>query len=597
VAKNLILSLTVDLKAKIIRKRSLLDHIYNDADPNTTQLNKRTMQDAKRKYISDVVICTYDKRCYSVIDIDFDHSPASLPIPTLNISHAQYFLQRKKIQLKYPNAKPMIAVLGRNNAKIYLPAECVCINELETFVKQKLPQIASFTPAKRHGGIEEMRRYLTPGAQKTKGVGGNLLPALGIVVKDQRIKVKVEVMDVPTMMAAGVPLPSRTNWDSSMKKANYKVERGFAQMNTVVVYHQSLEQQYKSVYDIICNMVNRHQSAYRFPVKPFSVVKAGDNNKHWGAVERHFSSTKETTNTFVIDLCKPPRRQASDPAYSTVKHLLAKQGYLSQFVNFNTCDHNGNSPQNKSMAILTGVARQILGKCGVRVWWVQIPREIPVPAVFVGVDVFHAPRKYMVEAGKRVSTRKSVAAIVVQVIRSHNEKDNKDADIYSETFEREAGQEMELGGAIGQTVSNALSMLRVNPMSCIVWRDGVDIPAVNTVAGQEIPAVRRALAVAPKIVGAGPSKLSPQVPLSYIVVQKRIATKFLTVDGKSSIPCGSLITGLQGTEYRTFYINGTSPSNSTSKPARFIIAHIDRGIGAPQDPVKSIAKLSWALCK
>jgi hypothetical protein len=30
----------------------------------------------------------------------------------------------------------------------------------------------------------------------------------------------------------------------------------------------------------------------------------------------------------------------------------------------------------------------------VRIWWVNIPKSVPLPAVFVGVDVFHAPRKF-----------------------------------------------------------------------------------------------------------------------------------------------------------------------------------------------------------
>lgn len=588
------LSLTVDLRAKVIRKRSLLDHIYKGDNPNSKKLDKRAIAEAKRNYGSEIVICTYDKRCYSVVDLDFEHSPASLPVPGQNMSHAEYFKTRKNRPLKYPDVRPIIAVLGRNNKKIYLPAEYVCINELEPFVKQQLPLIASFKPNVRHEGIEEMRRYLTPGGQKTKGVGGGLLPALGIILKDERVKVGVEVLALPTMMAAGMSIPkSSKNWDPIIKKADYKVDRGIVNMNVVVVFHKSLNQS-KDIYDIITKMVNNHKSPYRFPPRPM-VVQAGDNNEHWGAVERHFSSTKQTKNVFVLDFSKPPRRQALDPAYSAVKYILTKHGYLSQFVNFNTCDH-GNAPEKKSIPILQGVARQILGKCGVRVWWVSIPKEIPMPAIFIGVDVFHAPRKYKAEAGKRVSTKKSVAAIVVQVVRSHNEKDNRNADVYSETFERDAGQEMDLGQSMCQTVTNALKYLKVNPMSCIVWRDGVGTPAVKTVASQEIPAVRKALTLASTTVGVASAKVPKQIPLSYIVVQKRISTKFLTADGKFGLPAGSLITGIQGIEHQTFYINGTSPPNSTAKPARFIIANVDKGFVAESKSMKLMADVSWALC-
>ncbi len=591
------LSLTVDLRAKVIRTRSLLDNLCNDQDPNNYRFDRQTINDARRKYEGEVVICTYDKRCYSVMDLDFDNSPASLPIDGQNISHAQYFIEKKKIPLKYPNASPIVAVLGRNNSRIYLPAELVCVNELDATVKQRLPMIASFKPKERHDAIEEMRRYLTPGGQKTRGIGGGLLPALGVVLQNSRIKVDVEVLPLPLMKAAGMTIPPEKGnmWAPLISRADYRVRSGQVEMNVVVVYHRSLNRNFHMVYSKIRDLVNNFNSSYRFSNEPYAVVEAGDERDHWGAVERHFGG-RQPENVFVLDLAKPPRRQALDAAYSIVKHILTQHGYLSQFVNFNTYDHGNPRDQRKSSTILQGVARQILSKCGVRVWWVNLPREIPMPAVFVGVDVFHAPRKYNAQAGKRTG-KESVAAIVVQVIRSHEEQDNKDAEVYSETFRRNAGNEMELGQCMNQTVANALRALRVSPMCCIVWRDGVGSPAINTVADQEIPAVRQALTAASSTIQDSAQGIPRNIPLSYIVVQKRIATKFLTIDGEYPLPCGSLVVGLQGTEHGTFYINGTSPPYSTPKPARFVIANLDEnGFGPDEGSTKVMADLSWALC-
>jgi hypothetical protein len=590
-------ALTVDLRAKVIRTRSLLDTLCKDQDPSRYRFSSHEVEDARRRYIGEVVICTYDKRCYSVVDLDFEHSPASLPVQGQDMSHAEYFINKKKIPLKYPDARPIVAVLGRNNSTIYLPTELVCVNELDPMVKQRLPMIASFKPSIRHGAIEEMKRYLAPGAQKTKGVGGGLLPALGIVLKDSRIKVGVEVLPLPLMRAAGMTIPpERANmWAPIINRANYRVNDGQVEMNVVVVYHRSLGRSYSGVFERVRDMVNTFNSSYRFSHQPYAVVEAGDDRDHWGAVERHFSGN-QPKNVFVLDLAKPPRRQALDTAYSVVKHILTAGGYLSQFINFNTYDHGNPRDQRKSLTILQGVARQVLSKCGVRVWWVNLPREIPMPTIFVGIDVFHAPRKYNAQAGKRTS-KESVAAIVVQVIRSHEEIDNKNAEVYSETFRRTAGMEMELGSCMNQTVSNALAALRVNPMSCVVWRDGVGSPSINKVAGQEIPAVRQALANASLSIDDGSYGGVPRsIPLSYIVVQKRIATKFLTMDGERSLPCGSLVNGLQTSEHPTFYINGTSPPYSTPKPARFIIAEMDEGFGAPDNSNRVMADLSWALC-
>ena len=89
------------------------------------------------------------------------------------------------------------------------------------------------------------------------------------------------------------------------------------------------------------------------------------------------------SDTFVLDLSRPPRGQSSDPAYSVVKSYLGRGGYISQFVNFVTYNHDQPRDIKKSDIILSGVARQILSKCGVRIWWVSIPKSVPLPAVFV----------------------------------------------------------------------------------------------------------------------------------------------------------------------------------------------------------------------
>jgi aubergine-like protein len=582
------LSLSVDLRAKVIRTKSLMDNLCQGRNPESVKFDRRDIMEAQRKYQGEIVICTYDKKCYSVMDLDFDNSPASLPVQGTGMSHAEYFKERKGIDLRYPNTAPIIVVLGRNNRKIFLPAELVCANELDPMVKQKLPMIASFTPPERHQAIEEIRKYLVPGAQKTKGVGGGLLPALGIVVEDKRIKVPVEVLPLPLLMAAGVNIPKEKGnmWAPIISRADYRVDRNRAvEMNVVVVHHDSLRNNVPMIYEKIRDLVNKHNSHYRFSESPYGLISASNDDEHCKAVQGYFRE-RLPDNMFVLDLVKPPRRQALDAAYSVVKYLLTKNGYLSQFLNFNTHDHANARDQKasrKSITILQGLARQILSKCGARIWWVSLPREIKLPCVFVGVDVFHSPRKYSVIEGKKIA-KASVAAVVVQIVRSHEESENTHTEIFSQTFQRERGNEMGLGDSIKTTVSSALRIFNVNPMSCVMWRDGVGDPAIKQVAKEEIPSLREAL---------NRGNPNAAVPLSYLVVQKRISTKFLSVDGSSAIPLGSLVTKLQGPEYYTFYINGTSPPYSTPKPARFVIAEKDEKLELSN---KTIADLSWALC-
>lgn len=290
-------------------------------------------------------------------------------------------------------------------------------------------------------------------------------------------------------------------------------------------------------------------------------------------------------DAFIIDLSRPPRGQSSDPAYAVVKNYLGKGGYISQFVNFATYNHDQPRDIRKSTTILSGVSRQILAKCGVRLWWVNIPKSVPLPAVFVGVDVFHAPRKYDPKAGKRTA-KESVAAVIVNIVREHESKPNSKVEMYCETEVRAAGQEMNLDTVMNRCVANALSIFNVKPKSCFIWRDGVGDQAIKQTASEEIPAVKQALKAG--TVGAG--NANTDCPLAYIVCQKRINTKFLTENGEK-LPAGACVTDLQGDQYKTFYINGTGPPYSTPKPARFIIAERD-------DRLNNVSPtaLTWALC-
>jgi hypothetical protein len=244
-----------------------------------------------------------------------------------------------------------------------------------------------------------------------------------------------------------------------------------------------------------------------------------------------------------------------------------------QFVNFKTYRHDEPRDERRSDIILQGVSRQILQKVGVQLWWVKVPESLPLPAVFIGVDVFHAPRVFDPKT-KTKSARASCAAIVVQVVQ--NAKDGG-GGVYSETFERSAGLEYELGDALRQTVSNALKCLKVNPMSCIVWRDGIGEGAFETNATEEINAVREGLS-GQKVTGQQAPKNT--VPLAYVVCQKRIDTKFLanTAEGTFGAPSGTLVEGIQGLKHHTFYINGRAPPYSTPKPVRFITIQSDAAL-------------------
>lgn len=205
--------------------------------------------------------------------------------------------------------------------------------------------------------------------------------------------------------------------------------------------------------------------------------------------------------------------------------------------------------------------------------------------MFVGVDVFHAPMVYDVKNKKR-GRKASVAAIIVTVIRKTSQADQK-VEIFSKSFRRSCGKEYELGEPLEETVSEAKRLLKVEPQSVVIWRDGIGESADHH-AAEEIKGIRNALKKAPVGTKAGPIL---DVPLAYIVCQKRIATKLFTRDGKSGAPSGTMVTSLQGMQYQTFYINGRAPPYSTPKPVRFQCVTRDDGLNNVP-----LAELTWSEC-
>jgi hypothetical protein len=303
---------------------------------------------------------------YTVTGLNFKDSPNSLMVPSKGISHTQYF-QSKGVSLEWPDNKPMIEVEGRQNSRIFLPAELVMGNELD--VREMLPQVASFSPADRNKAIEVVKAFLQPGTQTS--TGGSLLPALGVVLHDARIVAQAKILSAPMLMVKGVQVPQEKaeHWAPMLARANFDVNPSKAvQLNVVVFYHRTIGQDgAMKTYDRIQHMVNSMKTFYRFGQKPLALVEAGDGDAHWGAVTKYFSG-KAPDNLFVLDFNKP--RTAADPAYPVVKHLLAKSGFLSQFVSFKTCAHDkhrDDRDKKKSDMILQGVARQILQKAGVSV--------------------------------------------------------------------------------------------------------------------------------------------------------------------------------------------------------------------------------------
>lgn len=290
--EKLQLMLTVDLTAKLIRTRSLLMNIYGTRNPNTTRFSDQEINEAKRRWIGQTVISKIDKKCHAIHDLVFEESAETLPVGDLNMSHADYFKERKNTTLEYPRAVPMVAVMGRNQQLIHLPPELICADELDDAIKMMLPKIASFDPETRNDAIDKVKKFLIPGAQKSRDQGG-LLPALGIVLKEERLKLTAEVLATPEVVSPGVKINTERNWAPQLARAKFNVEpKEVVTLNVIVIHHRNIS--YERPYRELTRMINGHESTFRFPDQPIRVIHCDDDlHRHWGEVEKNFDVSED----------------------------------------------------------------------------------------------------------------------------------------------------------------------------------------------------------------------------------------------------------------------------------------------------------------
>lgn len=381
--KNANLLLTCDLKSKVMRSSSLLDEV------NKNRLNEvasNVKKSADNKWVNMAVIYKADRKrksnecriachgvsCresmsnsqmqilsgYFVVKLHFDKSPNSFPIPDTKMSHTEYF-SSKGIKLEFPDCPPMVEVKGRRDRSLFFPPELVFQYDLDPKSSMKLPQITSYDPPTRHEAINKALNFLTPG--KSKSSGGCLLPAIGVILAENRLKLKAKTLSFPSLVVSGL---KQFGNNFQLVNADFKVDPKQATELNVVLFHNEFIQGHSEVYGRIRDIVNGMNTKYRFPIKPVAVFETSTTEQHFGAVEKYFSSGVPS-NVFVLDFAKP--KTALDNAYPVVKMTLGQSGYLSQFLNWKTCAHDSNLDYHmkKSDQILAGVARQILQKAGV----------------------------------------------------------------------------------------------------------------------------------------------------------------------------------------------------------------------------------------
>jgi aubergine-like protein len=305
--------------------------------------------------------------------------------------------------------------------------------------------------------------------------------------------------------------------------------------------------------------------------------------------------SKVNPKSFLISFIPPPPEgQAS---YRQIKEICTKRGMRTQAIKLQRKTDNFN-------AIISNIAKQIINKCGHLCWWAPMPRVSKEfegkNIMMIGIDVYHG----RVERGKQP---RSLGGFVTMMVNSngnyltawHVSAYQARKEILGEkarpTGIGKNGDVLE-GPTITQqkTLTNfILQACRVhnfNPHYIFVYRDGVADSQMQSVVQYELPQVREAC---------------PQARLTYIIVQKRIHTRFVIGAGDNyrNPPRGTLIDTIltrntnntNVAPYDEFYLVTTENRMGTVKPVRYIIIENDNRADQ-RLPLAAIQNLTFTLC-
>lgn len=130
---------------------------------------------------------------------------------------------------------------------------------------------------------------VVPGAQKSKSKPG-ILPALGVFLGNNRLALPCKILSIPHMVAAGVQLGGSyaDGWAPALSKAKFNVSPSHSTKLNVVLYHDNKipPDDARKVYGRLVQLVNKHETKFRFGRDPVLTACTQNEKTHCGVVEK-----------------------------------------------------------------------------------------------------------------------------------------------------------------------------------------------------------------------------------------------------------------------------------------------------------------------
>jgi len=557
------ISLIVDPTSKVLSRTTVLDTISAIQEEVPT---KQLLSRLEVELYGQVIMTKYDYQSYILEEVDYDMSPMSsfhLDREDRDITFLEYY-KLKGITIRYED-QPLIKVTSRQKT-IYLIPELCLLTTLDPKVKADVPKVCSIKPPDR-----VLRMSCLLDLLEANKDSQNLLKKFSIAPQKAPINtLKTATAKAPRIQIVGSESfnPVEGGWGPRTKGLKFG-KTLLPDLKLLVTVEDGGRNDYKPIIEDIQRELTTKNAVASVQVKYIVVPR---NAFHSSVLTDGIKQVLKSGSGFWIAILD--KRQNNKAKYEDVKTTSLNEQLKSQ------CLTEDKLWKTKGF-IIANLMKQIVNKMGFLCWTVDLVGtcpSLPNETLFVGIDVYHAPKVF--SKGK-TTRRSSVAAFVAVFLK------NGSFQFFNDVSVLEGGKELhgqrdnneEKTDYLKKFLRRIAEEHKIVPKQVIVYRDGVGDGQMEIVKGTEVIQVQAAF---------------PKTLVDFVVVKKRIHNKFIVAkEGNYFNPApGTVVNDLQNVDEKdAFYLISTSSTISTVKPVHYVFL-----IKQSQIPMADFQNLTFALC-
>ncbi|XP_013389895.1 piwi-like protein 1 [Lingula anatina] len=566
-------ALNVQLHYKVLREDTVLDVIARYLSTGAREGDKNKVEELVR---NKIVMTNYGKnRTYTVLGVCYDPPLYQRTFQTKSgeVSFLDYYKKAYDIDIK-DGMQPLLRVKVKKNEKPALLVPELCsLTGIPADVRSNFYQMRALTNAQKMTPREQVGR-LSNFIQAFRGNEQAVQPLKrwGIEVAENLLTVQAHTLNPERIIFARDCFnykPYQAKWQEAVHGSNTLLEC-VPLHSWLVVYPEGRGR------PIPCK-----EAAQNFVSELKQVAPAMGMKVEWPSAvsiqrdhpEDYIRAIRERLGQAQMVACVLPHdrdKYRMQIRYGEIKKECINQlGVPSQLMLNATL----NKSSNKFKSCVTNIAMQMNVKLGGQLWRVAFP-EVLKKAMVIGIDVYHPGREKCASPNA-----KSVGAVTCSL--------NANFTRYFSASVDQLHRGTELFDTLQPIVERALKEFLMEnkflPDPILIFRDGVGDGQIQIVKDHELPQIKAAIRTA-----ANYSPVEYRPAIAEVIVQKRICSRFYTVQTRENPPPGTVVdSGVtrpvdQIDNTYDFYLVSQSRRDVTVSPTHYYVIYDTTGMTPSQ---------------